>query len=314
MIKVFKIIGVVIGTVLFLALLVMQIWPMQSARAMLWGHAMSAGLQRHDVATDSGVIHYLEGGEGPTVLLLHGIYARKEHWVDFSRQLLDRYHVIIPDLPGFGDNLPLGDGGYIYDQQAANILRLMDALGIETAHLAANSMGGQIAGLVATGAPARVRSVAFIGSPVGVKTDTPSDLDRATQAGALPMVVDSRAAFDRRSTYLFPRKPFVPPQVEALWAQEEIARGPTNRRIWDEVNSSNRTPLLAIAPQIKQPGLVLWCKQDRVFHPEGAKILMDALPEAELVLLEDCGHIPMLDQPAASGRALRTFLDRFTTR
>ncbi|WP_051372049.1 alpha/beta fold hydrolase [Leisingera aquimarina] len=287
----------------------LRVWPAQSARAMISAFVYVSGLAARQAETKVGTVHYLEGGKGETVVLLHGIFARKEHWIDMTRQLSGDYHVIALDLPGFGDNSVLPEGEYAYAEQAQNLMAVLDTLGVERFHLAANSMGGQIAGLVATQFPDRVASVAFIGSPVGVNSPQESKFEAAMRTEQKTLVVDSQEAFEQRNALLFPEKPYVPAVIESLWAGQEIANAPANRRIWKEVNGSDAAPLQALAARITQPSLIVWCREDRIFDPSGAAVLAEALPDAELVWLDQCGHVPMLDQPAGSGRALRAFLD-----
>ncbi len=285
-------------------------FPATSARLMIVGLAWSVGLKPGTVGTPAGTVHYLAGGRGETVLLLHGIFARKEHWIDSSRELLDGYRVVLIDLPGFGANEVLPPGSYGFDAQALNLAEAIDALGLETMHVAANSMGAQLAAMLAMSRPDAVRSLAFIGSPVGVTSPTPSDMELALVSGVKPLVVASHADHAARMDWLFPRAPWVPGAVARTWADEEVARGPDNLRIWDEVHDWKTARLEALAPQLDQPAFLLWCNQDRIFHVSGASVLAAALPRAEVVLLDGCGHLPLLDRPAESGRLYRGFLDR----
>ena len=285
------------------------VWPNRSAQAMLKAFSASAGLQLESVDTAFGPVGYLEGGEGAqTVVLLHGLFARKEHWIDLSRQLTDGYRVIIPDLPGFGDNPVLGGGQYSYANQVRNVRAVLDALGLEHFHLAGNSMGGQIAGMLAEAMPERVLSVAFIGSPVGIDTPTKSLFETMVAQDGYTLVVQDMSDFNTRNRLLFPEKPFVPGVVETFWAEAEIAQATSHKRIWTEVTSSNLRSLQQIAPRITQPALVVWCREDEIFDFSGAQVLADALPKGQLVPLSGCGHVPSLDAPKAAGQALREFL------
>ncbi len=280
------------------------------AGLMLTSGRASAGLDGRVVQTAAGPVRYLEGGKGQPVLMVHGIFARKEHWLQMSRRLTDRYRVIMIDLPGFGDNPPLGRGQYRLSRQADNLEAVMAALGLESAHIAASSMGGQIAGVVAARSPEKVRSLAFIGSPLGVLGPRQTDFERAALAGQAPMVVRNRADFDRRNALVLARPPSTPAAVLNAWAADEIATPDLNQRIWDEVALFDVTPLQRLAPRIGQPTLILWCKGDRVFHPSGGAVLERALPRAERRMMTGCGHLPMIDRPGRTGKNYREFLDR----
>lgn len=286
------------------------LFPRPVAAGMVAVLRASAGLEEKSVATSFGDIGYLEGGEGPTVVLLHGIYARKEHWIDLTRELTGRYHVIAPDLPGFGDNPVLGDGAYRYSQQADRLVELFDALGLDRFHLAGNSMGGQLTGMLATRLPDRVRSIAFIGSAARVASPLRSDMERALAEGHAPLVVTTEDDFHARMDWLFPDAPYIPGPVVSVWAADEAARATANKRIWQEVGASSATRLDVLAPSLPQPSLIIWCREDRVFHFTGAAVLSRLLPNDDLVELSGCGHVPMLDKPQEAGAAYRAFLDR----
>lgn len=196
-----------------IALFIAVAWttvPIKVAGVLLKSNNLSAGLTVKTIETDAGPIHYLEGGEGETILLIHGIYARKEHWVEMMRRLVGSYHVIAIDLPGFGDNVRLPFGQYALDQQQGNLRSILRALELEQVHIGANSMGAYVAVLLAAEHPELVASIAFIGSPLGVPTPIKSDMDRALAIGRTPLVVRSEADFVERNSWLAPTMPFVP--------------------------------------------------------------------------------------------------------
>lgn len=285
-----------------------EIWPERAAKLLLAGLNLSAGLQSKSVETSFGKVHYLEGGEGQTVVFLHGIYALKEHWIDMSRHVSDDYRVILLDLPGFGQNRRLDPAQYDYERQAQNVLEALNEIGVDQFHVAANSMGAQIAGQIAASIPERVQSVAFIGSPVGVSSPSPSDMEQAITRGHTPLVVASLDEYDARMAWLFPEEPFIPRPIARFWASSEVSHAKSNVEIWNAIAASNVPRLEDLAPNVAQPTLVLWCEEDRIFHVSGAAVLADALPDETLVVASDCGHLPMLDKPAETAQILRDFL------
>lgn len=296
------------------------IFPAPFASALVAGLRYSANLEEKTILTSSGPIAYLEGPRSealdvarkhkPTIVLLHGIFARKEHWIDLTRELTDRYHVYVLDLPGFGDNPVLEVGAYDYASQADRIERLLNALKLDKFHIAGNSMGGQLAGMLALRMPERIQSVAFIGSTAGIRSPIRSDMEKAIARNDIPLLVTTPQDFHDRMNWLFPEVPFIPTPIATVWAEEEAVLGEVNRRIWEEVGSSEGPKLQELASQMHQPSLIIWCQEDRVFHISGAAVLHEELPGSELVVLQQCGHVPMMDKPSESGRAYRQFLDR----
>jgi pimeloyl-ACP methyl ester carboxylesterase len=299
--------GIILGVgALFLA---SEIWPQRTAKLMLWGLYKSARLERSYVEASFGRVHYLEGGTGQTVVLMHGIFALKEHWVDMSRQLADDYHVVILDLPGFGENSRLDPTAYAFAQQVENTREALDAIGIDSFHVVANSMGAHIAAQMAMSQPDRVKSISFVGSPVGVASPIESDMEQAIARGITPLVVTSEAEYDARMQWLFPVAPFLPRPIARTWSADEVSHAQLNRQIWEVVGGSMTPRLDKMAPMITQPSFIIWCDQDRIFHVSGARVLADILPNSTLTIATDCGHLPMLDRPAETGQALVGFLN-----
>lgn len=285
-----------------------EIWPDRTARLMLAGLNWSAGLQKKSVATSVGDVTYLEGGAGQTVVFLHGIYALKEHWIDMARLVSDDYRVVLLDLPGFGENRRLDPEDYNYTRQTENVLEALDRIGVERFHLAANSMGAQIAAQLATSIPDRVLSLAFVGSPVGVTSPERSDMEIAISAGQLPLVVETNEEYDTRMDWLFPEEPFIPRPVARYWRDNEVSNAVHNHQIWRAVTAFDGLQVEDLARHIHQPSLVIWCDEDRIFHFSGSTVLTEALQNPTLHVLNECGHLPMLDRPSESGRILLEFL------
>ncbi|MEP0521124.1 MAG: alpha/beta hydrolase [Hyphomicrobiales bacterium] len=290
------------------AFIVSELWVESTARMMLAGLYWSAGLEQKSVTTSVGDIAYLEGGEGETVVFLHGIFALKEHWIDMSRQVSGDYRVILIDLPGFGENRRLDPEDYNYTRQTENVLETLDQIGVERFHLAANSMGAQIAGQLATSIPDRVLSLAFVGSPVGVTSPERSDMELAISAGQLPLVVETGEEYDNRMDWLFPQEPFIPRPIARYWRDNEVSNAVHNRQIWRAVAAFDGLQVGDLARHIHQPSLVIWCEEDRIFHTSGSTVLTEALQNPTLQVLNECGHLPMLDRPQESGGILLEFL------
>lgn len=283
--------------------------PNRVATVLLTLNTLSAGLVEKTVETDIGPIHYLEGGQGETIVMVHGIYARKEHWIDLARHLVDEYHVIALDLPGFGNNAPLSDTQYLLDQQQRNLAHVFRALALEDVHIAANSMGAYVSVLLVAEHPEMAASLAFIGSPLGVPTPVKSDMDIARAQGLTPLVVQSATDFDARNSWLSPDMPYVPGPILNSWMQTEVAQADLNVRIWDLVHKRSQVPtVLALAPDLTLPSLIIWCAPDQIFHVSGGAVLEQALPHAHLITLDNCGHLPMLDTPKDVARHYADFL------
>jgi abhydrolase domain-containing protein 6 len=266
-----------------------------------------SGLQEHQLALGKHRIHYLEGGQGETVVLLHGIFGEKDHWVDFARRLTPHYRVIVPDLPGFGASSRHEDEPYDYAAQTRRLGALLDALGVQRAHLAGSSMGGTLAALLALEQPQRVTSVAFIGAPHGIRSLLPSDMDRAIEAGRAPLVTPDAQTFREMLSLVFARQPFLPYPILQAARTQALERASSNQRIWQE-QLGDRYLLHTRIDGLRAPLLALWGGQDRVFDATGARVLGTLLPQAEVEILRRLGHLPMMEAPAETARRYLRFL------
>ncbi len=268
-----------------------------------------SGLEEKTRQVDGHIIHYLEGGRGESVLLLHGIFAEKDHWVDFARKLTGDYHVLAPDLPGYGESSRHARARYDYAAQTERLREFMDALGIARAHLAGNSMGGTIAALFAVRYPERVASLAFIGAPHGIRSDTASEMDRLIGAGQAPLVARNAAEFDAMLKLVFAERPFLPYPIFQAAERDAIANAGSNRRMWDE-QLKDRYLLQEHIGRVAAPSLALWGGKDKVFDASGAQALKALLPQVQLRILPEMGHLPMMEDPKQTAGFYADFLHR----
>ncbi|NIL95537.1 MAG: alpha/beta fold hydrolase, partial [Woeseiaceae bacterium] len=104
------------------------------------------GLLPARIQVDGEPWHYLVGGpaDGETVLLLHGFGANKDTWTRFAGYLTERYRVVAPDLPGFGESHRQPGQDYRLPAQRERLHAFVAALGLTDFHLAGNSMGGHL--------------------------------------------------------------------------------------------------------------------------------------------------------------------------
>lgn len=299
----------VAAVAVFIACLSAAWWGLPSlfAQPLLAANRMSAGLSEKTVAAAGHEVHYLEGGQGEPLVLLHGIFAEKDHWVDFARPLTGSWRVVAPDLPGFGESGRREGEAYDYAAQVQRLEALLDALQIRRAHLAGSSMGGTLAVLFAQRHPERVASVALIGSPHGIRTPRASGMDALIDAGEAPLVARSPAEFERMAALVFEQPPWLPYPILHRARETAARNAASDLRIWRE-QLKDRYLLDERIAGLIAPTLVLWGDADRVFHASGAAVLRARLPQARVQLLPGVGHLPMMEVPADAAAAYRRFL------
>ena len=277
-----------------------------------------SGLSEKTVTVGPHAVHYLDGGAGGVggagdggevpLVLLHGIFAEKDHWVDFARPLTGRYRVIAPDLPGFGESSRLPDQTYDYAAQTEHLRALLDALGVRRVHLAGNSMGGTIAVLFAIAHPERVASVALIGAPHGIRSPKPSAMDGLIDAGKAPLITHNAAEFEQMMELVFAKQPFLPYPILQATQQEALRNADSNVRLWN-AQLKDRFLLDGRINALQQPTLVLWGGQDQVFDASGAELLRSRLKNPRIEVLPGVGHLPMMEAPGTTAQKYARFLD-----
>lgn len=268
----------------------------------------------HDVGPAHLDIAYEELGDRahPTLLLIMGLATQLVHWPDgFLDALLRRkLHLVRFDNRDAGRsthmrdappaNLPaalagdLSSASYNLSDMAADAVGLLDALGIEAAHLVGASMGGAIAQTVAIEHPHRVRSLTTMMSTTGdpaVGQAHPSTL-QAMFAGPPAQTRDEVIARAVRMAQVV-GSPAYPNDPAALAARAALAydRGHDEAAIARQavatVASGDRTALLRT---LRVPTLVLHGLADTLCDPSGGRATAAAIPDAELVLIEGMGH------------------------
>ncbi len=258
--------------------------------------------------------HYLCGGrrggrrDGPTVVLLHGFGADKDNWTRFAGQLRCDYPILAVDLPGFGDNLCTPGLDYSMAAQAQRLRALLDSLGIAHCHLAGSSMGGHLAAVFAQRFPQRVRSLCLFNNG-GIKAPQLCEMERDLQRGINPLLLSSEGDFDRLLNLVTEKKPFLPKLVRGYMARLALARRSCIAGIFRQYQREIYGGLEAILPALTLPVMVVWGRQDRVLDVSSCEVMRSLLPAGAVFhIMDNTGHLPMLERPKASARRYRQFV------
>jgi pimeloyl-ACP methyl ester carboxylesterase len=257
-----------------------------------------------------GTIHYDRAGHGPPVLLLHGLFAQKAQWREVLCELASAgFDVIVPDLPGFGQSDGYSVTVYDLDRQVELLNRLADVVDVESFHLAGNSLGGAIAAVYAQRHPARVRRLAFIGPPLGLEPWGPR-VRRAIIDGVNPFIPLTSAQFDLEMALLFEQPPIVPENIRRSLIHEYVARSQHYHQVWDIINLFDSILQDACGEplEINSPVLIVWGESDAIYPVGGARSFNERLPDSQLVIMPETGHLPMMERSEETARHLTRFL------
>ena len=261
---------------------------------------------------------YRVAGEGPPVVLIHGMVNASRHWAAVAERLAQRHLVIAPDLIGHGDSAtPRGD--YSLGAHAAVIRDLLAALGIERATIVGHSLGGGIAMVFFWQFPDRVERLALVSS--GGLGDEVSPLLRSAAlpgASALISLATHRrvtATLDRAGVALRERGSWIGGQLQAVAralrplesAGQREAFVQTLRAVIDRrgqrVSATDRLYLLR-----DMPTLIAWGERDRTIPLEHGIAAHHAMPGSRFVTIPGAAHFPHLERPDELAAALLDFI------
>ena len=269
----------------------------------------------HTASVNGHRIAYLDEGQGPPLILLHGYGGSMWQW-EYQQPLTAQFRVITPDLIGSGlSDKPAID--YRPEELIDSIRGLMDELGLPTATLIGNSMGGGVAIGMALTYPERVHRLVLIdGLPDHVRERLVSPLmQRAINTHAPAWLARFGALLFGNRTMEAVLKEIV--YDPCLVTPLVLDRSNRNRQRADMI-----TPLLSLrnslplweqhfAPRLKDirhSTLILWGEHDRLFPPQVGRDLLTIIPHSKLIVIPDAGHIPQWEQPQAVNRHIREFL------
>ena len=257
-----------------------------------------ADLVRKEIDLPGGLHYvYLEGGHGEPLLLLHGFGGNKDNFTRGSRSLTEHYHVIVPDLIGFGESSHPQDADYTAAAQVERLRSLMQALGIKTVHLGGNSMGGYIAMSYAARYPAEVASLWLL-DPGGVAHAPKSELAQTmATTGVNPLLVKNEDDFAKVFAFVMSDPPYIPRPILNVMAQERIQNFALEQRIFKQIITDS---VEGKVTGLSTPTLIVWGEQDRVIHVGTADILHRLMPRSQVIIMPHIGHVPMIERPRQS--------------
>lgn len=254
--------------------------------------------------------HWREAGEGEPVVLLHGLCASSYSWRAVFEPLARRFRVLAPDLPGHGRSSAPLDFDYSLKGFSNWLLAFIDAAGFERSHLAGSSLGGVISVMTAMDAPSRIGRAALLGTPLYLDDGPPflSMLRWPVFGRVLETLLGpGLVRIVGRTAY---RDPGL--LTEAAVAEYSIPlKTPHGRRAAAETIRraipSDAAERVARYCELSTEFLVICGAQDTVALPVSARRFCGKAPNARLLELPDCAHLPQEEKPEIVARALLEF-------
>lgn len=249
-------------------------------------------------------LHFDERGEGEPLLILHGLYGSNNNWQPHARWLAEHFRVISPDLRNHGRS-PHGRP-MDYPALAADVVALLDRLGLERAIWLGHSMGGKTAMTAALTAPARV--AALVAVDIAPVRYPPSHQQIVDALRALPLAsLSSRAEADQQLAAAVAE----PPVRQFLLTNLEQRDGEFRWRIPLEI-LDEALPAIEGFPELggryEGPALFIHGADSDYLLPEQYPAVREHFPHSEFARLENAGHWLHVEQPEPFAQKLREFL------
>lgn len=306
-----KVIGGIAIALAVLGLAVYYLTPGLLLRGGIAWQTWRDGLHHETVQVGDARWAYVEGGKqgGPPLVLIHGYGGTYADWLAIAPYLTTNFHVVIPDLPGWGASTRVA-GSYSYTAQVERLRGFIDALHLGRIAIAGHSMGGAIAGIYAAKYPADVAALVLIDS-AGVPFKDNAFV-RGLKNGSSGFDIDSRAQFQHFETLLFEKPPKVPPRIQDVFIQRSIRDRAFNDQVLRDISAPDqRYALAADLPDITAPTLTVWCREDKITDVSALSAIRTGLtraPNIGVTELNGCGHMSIMEKPREVAESITRFV------
>lgn len=277
-------------------------------------------MRMHDVPVRGASISSLTAGEGEEhVILIHGLGGAKSSFYETLSALAHEYTVHAIDLPGFGGSSKPVRGAYDPDFFARHVLRFMDALSLDRAHLVGNSMGGRVSIEVGLQAPDRVRTLSLLAPSMAWlrgRAFAPFVKVLRPEFAAIPHPMTT-GMVKSQFWNLIARPERVDPSVGDIAADEfvrvyrsrmaRVAFAAAGRNIYLEKPTGHGgfwTRLGGLEP----PAMFIWGSEDRLVPASFSRHVEAILPDSVQIVLAECGHVPQIELPERTHAMIHGFI------
>ena len=265
------------------------------------------------VTVDGLRLRYWDAGDGPPVVLVHGIGASLEYWRFTVGALAREHRVLAIDLPGFGFS-ERGPKIPTLAETADLMVGFLDALGLERASFIGNSLGGLICLETALRHPNRLdRLILSDSAGLGREVSFFWRLVAIPVVGSALIELNRWLALRGWINLFYQPQGSEPELVERC--QKWVARSDLTDTIVGAARSGvdlrgQRSEIVRVEQlaRLDVPTLLVWGRDDWVIPPSHGEVAQRLMPNARLVFIDRCGHCPQLERPAAFNEIASAFL------
>jgi pimeloyl-ACP methyl ester carboxylesterase len=266
---------------------------------------------KRKIRTFAGDIAYLRQGQGPALVLLHGIPSSSYLWRDVIGPLSGQFDVMAPDLLGYGDSDKRLDADLSIAAQARYVVAFMESIGVHQAAVVGHDIGGGIAQLMAVDEPQRVARLILIDSVVDNNWPV-HDIARLKEPiwDQIMVNLDLRDGFRKGLEAGTTAEGVVTDELVDEWTRpfQDLGGRRAYLRAARALNNRDLTARSRHIQDIETPTLILWGANDKFLEPRWAETLQHKLRDTTVEIIDPGGHFLPLDRPDALVEALVRFL------
>lgn len=244
---------------------------------------------------EEGEFHYIEQGEGPVLVILHGLFGALSNFKDVMEEFSPRFKVVIPMMPIY--TLPVRETDVKH--LAAFIHRFVDYKGFDKFSLLGNSLGGHVALVYTVEHQSRVDKLILTGS---------SGLYENAMGGSFPRREDRNYMKDKVAFT------FYDPAMATDELVDEVFEIVNDRekllRILALAKSAIRHNMSEEIHAIKVPTCLIWGKNDNITPPDVAEEFHKLIDNSDLFWIDQCGHAPMMERPVEFNSILSAWFNK----
>ncbi len=258
----------------------------------------------------SGPLYYRTAGSGPPLLLLHGWGGSSRYWHTTLRSLADIRTIYAPDLPGYGESMPL-KGEITPERMATLMLEFADTLGLAAFDLNGHSFSASVTVFLAVHHPQRVQRLVLTCASTFRSERERQKVREVHRIASLwvklrrPWMGQVPGFYRQVARVFFHRLP----------ADDNLLRESVDDFLRMDRRTGIESAMNAAIPnynhtlaRVRAPTLVIGARQDVVMPDYGPPTVARYIPNSRLHWIENCGHLPMIERPQMYHHLLRQFL------
>jgi len=239
-------------------------------------------------------VSYTEVGQGPSILILHGLFGSLSNFESMMQLAKDKYRFIMLNLPLYDCELHQAD----LDGMLEYLENFIESFGLENFSILGNSFGGHLALLYALKNPDRVQSLILTASSGLFENSLGNEYPRRNRDFLRTKILET-----------FGNKSIV--TDELVFDVEKIVNSKSKAlRILKLAKSATRQNLINTISSVHTPTLLIWGKNDIITPPFVAERFHQLLENSQLVWIDNCGHAPMMEYPEEFTKLMVPFLDK----